>query len=256
MCYSSRPFAFGLKEFAMTIKLSLVIPCYNEEKSLPKLVKRCGEVLNSEEIEVIFVNNGSTDNSASVLEGLITPFKNFKIATVAVNQGYGFGILSGLNVAEGEFIGWTHADLQTDPEDALKALACLEKETRPQECFVKGRRYGRPLGDTFFTFGMTIFEYLILGRWLMDINAQPTIFPKAFFKTWKNPPHDFSLDLFAFHQAKKAGLKLLRFPVYFGKREFGTSHWNINWKAKYKFIRRTIDFSFKLKHNNLDTQSA
>jgi hypothetical protein len=47
--------------------------------------------------------------------------------------------------------------------------------------------------------------------------------------------------------AQKQGLEIKRFPVKFGKRVFGTSHWNIDWKAKKKFIMRTIQFSLELK---------
>lgn len=236
---------FLAMEDPMKPKLSLVIPCYNEAAGLPKLVDRCAEVLSSSELEILFVNNGSTDESAELLDRLTAPHSNFRVVTVKENKGYGFGILSGLEAARGEYIGWTHADLQTDPNDAVRALEIIEKESVP--CFVKGRRYGRPLGDRFFTFGMTVFELIVLRHWLMDINAQPTIFPKSFFDSWKNAPHDFSLDLFAFYQAKQAKLKTIRFPVYFGEREFGTSHWNIDWRSKFKFIKRTMDFTFKLR---------
>ena len=54
-------------------------------------------------------------------------------------------------------------------------------------------------------------------------------------------------DSYARYLAKKKGLKVLRFPVFFGERLYGSSHWNIDWRSKIKFIRRTIDFSFELK---------
>ena len=95
---------------------------------------------------------------------------------------------------------------------------------------------------------MSLFETIYLRTPLWDINAQPTIFPRAFFSSWKNPPKDFSLDLYAYYQARQAGLAVHRFPVQFGKRLHGTSHWNINWRAKWKFIVRTIDFSRRLRN--------
>jgi hypothetical protein len=94
---------------------------------------------------------------------------------------------------------------------------------------------------------MSLFESILFRTGLFDINAQPTIFSRDFFNTWKNPPHDFSLDLFAYVQAKKQGLAVKRFPVVFGKRAFGVSHWNINWASKKKFIVRTLQYSFELK---------
>ena len=49
--------------------------------------------------------------------------------------------------------------------------------------------------------------------------------------------------------ARKQGLPVHRFAVEFGERAHGVSHWNVNWIAKMKFIRRTIDFSIKLRRS-------
>lgn len=227
------------------MKLSLIIPCYNESANLPLLLERCGKVAAHPGVEVVLVDNGSSDDSASVLAELLPRYPGCRSIRVEVNQGYGFGILSGLRTAQGKYVGWTHADMQTDPMDALVALDLLERHGRP--AYVKGRRYGRPLADVAFTVGMSAFESLLLRKPLWDINAQPNIFPKNFFQTWGNAPHDFSLDLYAYFMAKQNGLDVLRFPVRFGERAHGTSHWNVNWAAKRKFIRRTIDFSLQLK---------
>ena len=94
---------------------------------------------------------------------------------------------------------------------------------------------------------MSIFETVLLRTRLWDINAQPNIFSRSFFESWVNPPHDFSLDLYVYFTARHQGLPVYRFPVEFGERAHGVSHWNVNWAGKWKFIRRTIDFSFELK---------
>ena len=94
---------------------------------------------------------------------------------------------------------------------------------------------------------MSAFETILLQKPLWDINAQPTLFHRSFFETWSNPPHDFSLDLYAYYQANLAGLNIQRFPVLFGDRAHGISHWNINWSSKLKFIQRTVKFSLNLR---------
>lgn len=227
------------------MKLSIVVPCYNEEENIPLILERFREVIEREDIEVILVNNGSTDNSAQVLEELLPKYNFAKTVLVEVNQGYGYGICQGLQRCEGEYIGWTHADMQTDPADIIKALDIIERERGL--VFVKGNRKGRPLFDVFFTAGMSLFETCYLHKKLYDINAQPNIFPKIFFDGWEEPPHDFSLDLYALYMARKKGLKVVRFPVLFPERIHGESKWNTGLKAKWKFIKRTIDFSVKLK---------
>lgn len=228
-------------------KVSLIIPCYNEAKSLPLLISRCGEVFKNTPVEVILVNNGSTDNSKKILSELTSQYPFMSVVTVEKNIGYGSGILAGLRVAKNDLLAWTHADMQTDPADILKGLVFLKTPKNNERVFVKGSRFGRPFLDVVFTVAMSFFETVFLQKVMWDINAQPTIFSRQFFETWKNPPEDFSLDLYAYYQAKVAGLTIKRFKVHFGERAHGVSHWNISWGAKMKFIKRTLIFSFELR---------
>lgn len=226
------------------MRLSLIIPCYNESANLPLLLERCKDVTLQQGAEVILVDNGSTDESPLVLSELLLRYPGCRSVRVEQNQGYGYGILEGLRAAHGEILGWTHADMQTDPQDVLRGMALFEQHG--PNIFAKGRRYGRPFGDVVFTVGMSVFETILLGKPMWDINAQPTLFPRVFFESWREPPHDFSLDLFAYYEARRMGLAVHRFPVRFGERAHGVSHWNVNWAAKRKFIRRTVDFSLQL----------
>ena len=227
------------------MRFSLVIPCYNEAANLPLLLERGKELVVRLGIEIILVDNGSTDSTTEVLENLLPKYPSCRSIRIEKNQGYGFGIVSGLKAAKGEILGWTHADLQTDPQDAILGLELFEKHG--DDIFVKGRRYGRPFTDIFFTVGMSVFETLLLARPMWDINAQPNMFSRRFFESWADPPEDFSLDLYTYYRAQICGLKVHRFQVKFGERVHGVSHWNVNWAAKRKFIRRTLDFSLQLK---------
>lgn len=227
------------------MKFSLVIPCFNEAENLPLLLDRCKSMVSQQNIEIILVNNGSTDNSAAVLNDLLPNYQNCRSVHVKKNKGYGFGIISGLRESTGDVVGWTHADLQTNPQDALLGFELFKKHG--ENIFVKGRRYGRPFADVLFTTGMSVFETMLLQKPLWDINAQPTIFPRTFFETWNDAPYDFSLDLYAYYQASCNNLEIYRFPVKFGERVHGVSHWNVNWAAKKNFIRRTVSFSLQLR---------
>ena len=229
-------------------RLSIIIPCYNESKSLPMLISRCKEVANKDSnIEIVIVDNGSNDDTSSVLDDLISGLTFITRVEIEVNQGYGHGIFAGLAAASGEILSWTHADMQTDLGDALKGLDFFNSESNSEELFVKGRRQGRPLADVFFTVGMSIFETLLLRKFMWDINAQPTMFHRKFFLTWNMPPKDFSLDLYAYYMAKKSRLVVKRFPVVFAERAHGVSNWNVSFISKYHFIKRTLLYSFGLQ---------
>ena len=224
---------------------SLVVPCYNEARSLPELVLRARFTAEAGDGEVILVDNGSTDDTPAVLASLLDPAdEHVRSIRVEPNEGYGWGITQGLAVTRAPIVGWTHADLQTDPADALRALAAMEGTER---ALVKGRRYGRPAADRVFTAGMSVFETVLLRRPLNDINAQPTMFHRALLDEWGTPPKDFALDLFAMYAAAERGFEIRRVPVIFAPRRFGTSSWNVDLAAKRKFIKRTVDFSLALR---------
>lgn len=229
------------------MKLSVVIPCYDEAENIPLILKRFSEVISDQNIEVILVNNGSRDNSAEVLQKLIPNYSFARTVYVPVNQGYGYGIIQGLKEAEGDYLGWTHADMQTDPKDIITAYDIIHSYDR-SNLYLKGNRKGRPVFDNIFTNGMSVFESLYFGTKMNDINAQPNVFPKSFFDSWTAPPFDFALDLYAFYLAKKSKLQIIRFPVLFPKRIHGESKWNNEGlKSKWKFIKRTVNYSKELK---------
>jgi polyisoprenyl-phosphate glycosyltransferase len=230
------------------MKLSIIVPCYNEAKNIPLILERFANVIKRPDIEILFINNGSKDTSQVVFDQLISKYFFAKVVKIEVNQGYGFGITSGLREAKGEYIGYMHADMQTDPADPIKALELIERQPNPENCFVKGNRKGRSLLDQFFTIGMSLFETIYLSTKLWDINAQPNVFHRSFFENIKdNCPKDFSLDLYFLYMAKKKKLNIIRFDVLFPDRIYGNSNWNTGIASKYKFIKRTIQFSKKLK---------
>ena len=93
-------------------KLSIIIPCYNEAGNLHRLYEKL-EAIIDDEIEVIIVNNGSTDNSEEIISKESSKRNLIKFISLKENLGYGHGIMQGVMVSTGQVISWTHADLQT-----------------------------------------------------------------------------------------------------------------------------------------------
>ena len=225
---------------------SIVVPCYNEEKNLRPLLERFKAGLGGADIEVILVDNGSFDGTAAELERLLPLYPFASSVRVPVNKGYGFGILSGLAAATGEYVGWMHGDLQFDPAAAAEAAALAQKEGGGK-VFVKGLRRGRPPLDRAFTAAMSIFETLLMGVRLNDINGQPTLFHRSLMEAWASPPNDFSLDLYAYVTAARAGFKIARFDVVNSERARGISSWNRGIGSRVRLASRTIAASFRLR---------
>jgi polyisoprenyl-phosphate glycosyltransferase len=224
---------------------SLIIPCFNEAGNAEQLVGRAKLAIEAApNLDVVFVDNGSSDGTYELIKKLTENIDRLSLHSVERNIGYGNGIKHGLSFAKGEVVGWTHADLQTDPFDAVRAMESFPKDQRL--FLIKGARSGRPLSDKFFTFGMSLFETVLFRQKLWDINAQPTMFSRRILPIILEGPDDFSLDLFALIAAKKNGFLELRFPVHFGPRFSGESKWNTSQSARMRFIRRTIEFSLNL----------
>jgi len=229
------------------MKLSIIIPCYNEELSLKKLVDNCLEYINND-VEIILVDNGSSDNTFESLLSLSLP-PNIVPVRVEENLGYGNGILYGLNLAKGEVLSWTHADLQTDVSDVLTGFKKFKNQLISKSCMVKGERKNRNLLDFFFTFSMGIYSSIILNKWMYDINAQPKIFHRSFLEEFENPPLDFSLDLYLIYFFKSKKIDVNSFPVLFNKRKYGEAKGGGTFKGKYNLIIRTLKYIHKLKKN-------
>lgn len=230
--------------------LSVVIPCYNEEKNIPLIVNRLKELIeNRADIEILLVNNGSTDNSKSVLETITNGLDKINIVDVPVNKGYGFGILEGLKDAKGDVLSWTHADMQTDPKDVFKAydLYLESKDRENKEVFIKGKRKNRNKFDQFFTWGMQVLASIQLKEPLNDINAQPKLFSREFYNSIKeDAPYDFSLDLYFLYHAKKR-CRIYEVPVVFADRIHGEAKGGGTFKGKLKLIKRTLLYMSSLK---------
>ena len=234
------------------MNLSIVIPCYNEAENIPLIIKRLeSSFQNLENVEVLLVNNGSTDNSDEIFKKELSGKKkdSFRLVKIDVNQGYGFGILTGLKEATGDILSWTHADLQTDPFDVVKAYREFLNKNNKNVLF-KGKRKNRRALEWFFTWGMQMVAWLALGVYLDDINAQPKLFTRDFYMKYirENAPLDFSLDLYTLYQARQFCDEIVELPVYFEKRRFGEAKGGGSWKTRIKLIRRTLSYIFELRN--------
>lgn len=226
--------------------MSIVIPCYDEEGNVGSLMRKVSEVLREQRsLEFILVNNGSRDSTGPLLDQLARNSNRVLVVHQPENAGYGGGIKAGLRFASGDYVGWTHADLQTKPSDVLEAYSLIS-QGNATKVIVKGYRKERPPVDRFFSWLMGIFESLLFATPLKEINAQPTVFSRELLEHVWAGPDDFGLDLFVLVKSKERSYIELRFPVSFGPRFSGNSKWNNNLFARLRFIARTVSYSLAL----------
>ena len=146
-------------------ELSLVIPCYNEGDVLPLLKKRLLASLEQLglEWEVIFVDDGSHDNTLFQLTAMHGEEARFKVVSLSRNFGHQSAIAAGLEYAGGEAVGILDADLQDPPELLAK---CIEKLSGGYDVAYAVRRKRKENWVKRAAYGL----FYRLLRWLTDVN--------------------------------------------------------------------------------------
>lgn len=101
----------------MSTYFSLIIPCYNEEEVITKAYNQITEDLKilNENYELIFVNDGSKDDTWNILKSFASNDKRVKLISLSRNFGQEAALRAGLENARGEYIGFIDADLQDPP---------------------------------------------------------------------------------------------------------------------------------------------
>ncbi len=233
----------------MKPRLSIILPCFNEAANLPLLLNAYRDSWEDLPAELILVDNGSTDQSTTILsQELARPELNFvRVIRVDHNQGYGYGLYTGLQAAQGEFIGFSHADMQYAPAVVFEAYHKLMTHPNPQQALVKGKRSQRDFKASLITNGMSLIASTVLTTKLTDINAQPKLFHCSHLKRLTNPPSGFQFDLYLLYQARRAGLDILTVPVIFGQRAHGQSKWSTTIFSRYRTISAMLLYIFKMR---------
>ena len=155
--------------------------------------------------------------------------------------------MAGVYKSSGDFIGWCHADLQNNLDEVYNAFENNLNKLSKKNMILKGKRLNRNIIDVFFTSSMALIASFLFNQKLNDINAQPKIFPREFLESLKNPPDDFSLDLYLLLIAKKMNYEICEHPLIVYKRIAGKAKGGGSFYTKIKLTLRTFTYIYKIK---------
>tara|TARA_B100001146_G_C16097024_1_gene397661 strand:- start:13 stop:726 length:714 start_codon:yes stop_codon:yes gene_type:complete len=152
------------------MKISVIIPCYNEEHTILKVIRLVHESLNRYEYEIILVDDASKDNTKMLLEEYSRSDEKLEVIYHDINSGKGAALRTGFNAAIGDVVIIQDADLEYDPSDYGKLIKPIQEGKAD---IVYGSRFksgdaGRVLyfwhqiGNMFLTFLSNMFTNLNL----------------------------------------------------------------------------------------------
>ena len=137
----------------MSKKISLIVPCYNEQESLPLFVEEIDRIISKMSIysfEVIFVNDGSKDNTLNVIKEIVKTREYVRYISFSRNFGKEAAMFAGFKNSTGDYVAVMDADLQDPPALLPEMVRIIEEEGYDSVATRRVTRKGEPPIRSFF----------------------------------------------------------------------------------------------------------
>ena len=159
------------------MKLSIIIPMYNEQESLDSLFVELSGLFGQEaETEIIFINDGSSDNTLNILESKIKNYPSWSIINLYRNYGKSVALQAGFDNSKGEIIATMDADLQDNPKEIHRLIKELENGYDVVSGWKKNRKdpLEKKIASKIFNFFVRVFS----GLKIHDSNCGIKVFKR------------------------------------------------------------------------------
>lgn len=228
------------------MKLSIIIPVYNEKKTILELIKKVKEVSVNLEKEIIIVDDCSTDGTTELLSKL----KDVKVIFHKTNQGKGAAIKTALKHITGDIILIQDADLEYEPKDYPQLIKpILEGKTK----VVYGSRFkGKKIlakerwkipSHYIGNILLSLITTLLYGRYITDMETGYKVFTKDVIDNITLNAKGFEFEPEITVKILKKGYKIIEVPISYKSRSFNEGK-KITWKDGVKALWYLIKYRF------------
>lgn len=202
------------------LSLSIIIPVFNEEKTIAEIIKRVAELeIPDVEKEIIVVDDGSTDTTASKIQNSNIKIRNFRHDK---NMGKGAAVQTGIKNAIGDYIVIQDADLEYDPkyiesllQPIIEGRVKVVYGTRLKRLPNFARDEKTPqfllhyLGNKF----LSLITSLFYGQWITDMETCYKVFPRQIVRDLNLKAHGFDFEAEITAKLLKKRVKILEIPI-------------------------------------------
>ena len=216
------------------MKLSLVVPCYNEEGNVEKFYEEVKKAFTGkvEDYEFVFVNDGSKDNTYPLLKKLYEQHRESQIQVLSFSRNFGkeAAIYAGLNNVKGDVVCLIDADLQQRPEVVLEMLDVMNSD-EDIDCVTA---YQEERKESKIMSGMKSAFYKLINK-VADV---PFVNGASDFRLMKRKMVDAVIQMSEYHRFSKGIFSFVGFntkyiPYTVCERESGESKWGFKKLLKY-----------------------
>lgn len=229
------------------LDLTVIVPAYNEERRIKPFVNELFKACKSwKDFEIIFVDDGSIDNTLNILKEICKSRKYFRIISYKRNQGKGAAVQKGVMAARGENIIFIDADGSINPS----LIPSMQRKLQKYDVVVGARSHKqsvvkKPIFRRFVSRTFNIYANILFGINIDDglcgfkgfkANVARSIFKDLISKRW-------IFDIELFFKIRKMGFSLFEMPIHWVHR--GQSKWKIT--DPLKIIIKLIKLRFELR---------
>jgi glycosyltransferase involved in cell wall biosynthesis len=229
------------------IKVSVIIPVYNEQSTIAEVIDRvCGVDLGGLEKEIIIADDGSRDDTPSIVaekhkqHPCVT-----KVHTSLINLGKGAAIRFGLEFTTGDIILVQDADLELNPEEFPALLAPI---LRGEADVVYGSRFRRrasniPFRTRLANWFLTLFTNLLYGSRLTDMATAYKVFRSEVIKGMKLRSARFEFEPEVTAKLLLAGYRIVEVPISYNPRNVDEGK-KVGWIDGIEYIYTLLKYRF------------
>ena len=228
-------------------RLSLVMPAFNEEATISTALERC--LAEPFVLEVIVVDDGSTDKTVAILEGIDDP--RIRVIQHPQNRGKGAAIRTGITAATGDYVGIQDADLEYDPADLAKLLVPLDQGLADA---VYGSRfmsndyhrvlyYWHSVGNRL----LTTASNMLTNINLTDMETCYKVFRRDLIQSIPLQENRFGFEPEITVKLAKRNVRIYELGISYAGRTYAEAK-KIGWKDGFSALRCLVKYRMKSEH--------